>query len=72
VVLLGVLNYFSSSGISPREHLESLGIPVVIDFPGVGQGMDDNPKFGVTFLSPLLLEYSLPRIVGVNRERFIE
>jgi choline dehydrogenase-like flavoprotein len=52
--------------------LESLGIPVVIDLPGVGQGMADNPKVGITFLSPQLLEYSLPRVVGVNRGSFIE
>lgn len=39
-----------------------LGIPVVKDLPGVGQGMADYPKVGVTFLSSPRLEYSLPRV----------
>jgi hypothetical protein len=41
---------------------------MVIYFPGVGQGMTDNPKVGITFVSPRLLEYSLPRVVSVNLE----
>lgn len=29
------------SGIGPREHLESLGIPVLVDAPGVGRNLQD-------------------------------
>ena len=35
------------SGVGPREHLESFGIPVVKDVPGVGQNLRDHPA---TFL----------------------
>ena len=31
------------SGIGPREHLQSLGIPLVADLPGVGQNLRDHP-----------------------------
>ena len=31
------------SGVGPREHLESLGIQVVHDLPGVGQNLRDHP-----------------------------
>jgi len=37
------------SGIGPREHLQSLGIPVVADLPGVGQNMRDHPNVQVRF-----------------------
>jgi len=32
------------SGIGPREQLESLGIPVVKDIPGVGENLLDHPE----------------------------
>lgn len=60
------------SGIGPREQLESLGIPVVMDLPDVGQGMADNPKIGITFISPRHVEYSLTRVVGITPGSFIE
>jgi len=60
------------SGIGPPEHLESLGIPVVTDLPGVGKGMADNPKIGITFISPKNLEYSLTRVVGITPGSVIE
>ena len=60
------------SGIGPREQLESFGIPVVLDLPGVGQGMADNPKNGITVISPLPLEYSLIQVVGILPETFIK
>jgi choline dehydrogenase len=31
------------SGIGNAEHLRSLGIPVVVDLPGVGQNLQDHP-----------------------------
>jgi choline dehydrogenase len=31
------------SGIGPAAHLESIGIPVVIDLPGVGENLADHP-----------------------------
>lgn len=47
------------SRISPRDHLASLRISVVLDLPGVGQAMADNPRNGITLMSPQPLEYSL-------------
>ena len=37
------------SGIGPAEHLEGLGIPVVLDPPGVGQNLKDHPKLYATW-----------------------
>ncbi|XP_049953871.1 glucose dehydrogenase [FAD, quinone]-like [Schistocerca serialis cubense] len=38
------------SGVGPRDHLESLGIPVVQDLPAVGQNLQDHPAMGgITF-----------------------
>ena len=37
------------SGVGPAGHLESLGIPVVKDAPGVGQNLRDHPSVKVTW-----------------------
>ena len=37
------------SGIGPAEHLEGLGIPVVVDSPGVGRNLKDHPKLYATW-----------------------
>ncbi|KAI3331470.1 GMC oxidoreductase [Xylariaceae sp. AK1471] len=37
------------SGIGPASTLEGLGIPVVADRPGVGQGMQDHVYFGPAY-----------------------
>ena len=60
------------SGIGPRENLESLRIPVVLDLPGVGQGVTDNPRNGITVISPQPLEYSLIQFIGILTEIYIE
>jgi choline dehydrogenase len=35
------------SGIGPAAHLDQLGIPVVLDLPGVGQNLQDHLKLSV-------------------------
>ncbi len=37
------------SGVGPTDQLESLGIPVVRDLPGVGRNLKDHPKVYVTW-----------------------
>ena len=37
------------SGVGPRDQLSSLGIPVMVDAPGVGQNMRDHPGVWVTW-----------------------
>jgi choline dehydrogenase len=35
------------SGVGPAQHLESLGLPVVVDLPGVGGNLQDRYEVGV-------------------------
>jgi choline dehydrogenase len=37
------------SGVGPRELLDSLGVDVVVDSPGVGQNFQDNPTIYANF-----------------------
>ncbi len=37
------------SGVGPAQHLEEMGIPVVVDSPGVGENLKDHPKLYVTW-----------------------
>ncbi len=39
------------SGLGPADHLSSLGIPVVLDVPGIGQNLRDHPQVPVTLRS---------------------
>ncbi len=41
------------SGVGPAGHLKDLGIPVVHDLPGVGQGLMDHPAVAISaFVKP--------------------
>ena len=40
------------SGIGPRQHLESLGIPVIVDAPRVGQNLQDRYEVAVVDKMP--------------------
>ncbi|KAD6794822.1 hypothetical protein E3N88_05718 [Mikania micrantha] len=54
------------SGIGPRAYLSSWGIPVVDHSPFVGQFLYDNPRNGISFLTPSLLRHSLIQVVGIT------
>src|SRR5690606_2791118 len=38
-----------ASGVGPRRELESVGVPVVVDSPGVGKNTSDHPDIGVGY-----------------------
>ncbi|WJZ82722.1 hypothetical protein VitviT2T_002456 [Vitis vinifera] len=61
------------SGIGPRSYLSSWGIPVVHHLPYVGQFLYDNPRNGISIVSPIPLEHSLIQVVGItNLGAYIE
>ncbi|CAN6274938.1 unnamed protein product [Urochloa humidicola] len=64
---LGSPQQLMLSGIGPAEHLRSLGIDVLLDMPGVGQGMSDNPMNAIYVPSPSAVEVSLIQVVGITR-----
>ncbi len=57
------------SGIGPAQHLQSLGIPVVKDMPGVGQNLRDHPlvPVRVRVKDDFHLDPTAPRIQTVLR-----
>ncbi|XP_019193333.1 PREDICTED: (R)-mandelonitrile lyase-like [Ipomoea nil] len=54
------------SGIGPRQYLSSLGIPVSLNSPYVGQFLFDNPRNGISIDLPLPLENSVVQVVGIT------
>eukprot|EP01018_Ginkgo_biloba_P033120 Gb_00810 [translate_table: standard] len=57
------------SGIGPSDYLKSLKIPIILDLPGVGRGMADNPaSAGATILSSLPVEGFHLRLVGIPHD----
>nr|GEU77549.1 (R)-mandelonitrile lyase-like [Tanacetum cinerariifolium] len=54
------------SGIGPRPYLSSWGIPVVRHSAYVGNYMYDNPRNGISIVSPVPLEHSLIQVVGIT------
>ncbi|XP_053989707.1 glucose dehydrogenase [FAD, quinone]-like [Hylaeus volcanicus] len=50
------------SGIGPRDHLEEMGVPLVLDSPGVGQNLMDHISMGgLTYLVDPPQEYTSSR-----------
>jgi glucose dehydrogenase (acceptor) len=55
------------SGLGPRAHLESLGIPVVHHIQGVGQNLQDHISLaGTTFLIDNPIAFVMPRIANMR------
>lgn len=54
------------SGIGPKEELEKLNIPVVLDNRFVGKGMADNPMNTIFVPSKRLFKQSLIETVGIT------
>ncbi len=57
------------SGIGPRQHLESLGIDVLFDVPGVGQNLSDHPALSVACLvkDASIIDFDQPLIQTILR-----
>ena len=57
------------SGIGPKEHLESHGIPVVRDTPGVGQNLRDHPLVALRAKTKpdFVLDSNAPRMQALLR-----
>ncbi len=65
---VGTPHLLMLSGIGPAEHLQSHGIDVVNDLPGVGQNLNDHPDFVLKFkcLQPVSIwpkTRPIPRII---------
>ncbi|GJM86419.1 hypothetical protein PR202_ga02274 [Eleusine coracana subsp. coracana] len=56
---LGSPQQLMLSGVGPADHLRSFQLDVVLDLPGVGQGMSDNPMNAIFVPSPSPVEVSL-------------
>jgi len=50
----------------PRSYLSSMGIPVAYHLPYVGQYLYDNPRNGISIVTPTPLEHSLIQVVGIS------
>ena len=42
------------SGVGPKDLLDSLGIPIIVDLPGVGQNFQDQPTLYASYHCELL------------------
>ncbi|KAB2626012.1 (R)-mandelonitrile lyase 1-like [Pyrus ussuriensis x Pyrus communis] len=54
------------SGVGPESYLSSLGIPVVLDHPYVGQFLYDNPRNFINILPPNAIEPSIVTVLGIR------
>ncbi|KRB83011.1 hypothetical protein ASE00_13565 [Sphingomonas sp. Root710] len=59
------------SGVGPGAHLQSAGVPVVADLPGVGRNLQNHPSINVTSYLPLRsMQPLLQRAIAQNCLRY--
>ncbi|MGW4478871.1 mycofactocin dehydrogenase MftG [Rhodococcus triatomae] len=60
---VGTPHLLMHSGIGPAQQLSRLGLPVVLDRPGVGQGLEDHPEATLAYRPAGSLPYRPDRAV---------
>jgi choline dehydrogenase len=55
------------SGIGPREEIEPLGIPLVLEVPGIGQNLHDHPNVTLFFHGKRPVDCNHPQLYGFHR-----
>jgi choline dehydrogenase len=54
------------SGVGPREHLQSLGIEVIADAPGVGRHLQDHPLVSLFYRCEVPVDFAYPQVYGFD------
>lgn len=62
---LGSTQLLLLSGIGPYQHLAQLNIPLLLDFPSVGKGVQDNPRSSITLESPIPVNISSIQVAAI-------
>jgi choline dehydrogenase len=55
------------SGVGPKQHLESLGIPVIKDVPAIGSNLHDHPNVTLFFQGRKPVDFGYPQVYGFLR-----
>ena len=55
------------SGVGPKQHLESLAIPVVKDVPAIGSNLHDHPNVTMFFQGRKPVDFGYPQVYGFLR-----
>ncbi|KAI7743979.1 hypothetical protein M8C21_001746 [Ambrosia artemisiifolia] len=64
---LGSPQLLMLSGVGPKEQLDAHKIKVVLEQPFVGKGMADNPMNTIFIPSPVAVEPTIVRLVGITQ-----
>jgi choline dehydrogenase len=55
------------SGVGPKEHLQSLNIPVVKDVQSIGSNLQDHPNVSLFFQGRKPVDFRYPQVYGFTR-----
>ena len=55
------------SGVGPRDQLEALGIPVVLEQPAIGQNLQDHPNVCLFYRGRQKVDFAHPQVYGFGR-----